>query len=63
MDQHLLLIADWDDGDEDDNIIQTDPCPNCGYRHFWIDELRSNHEGMSITVYVCMDCGYQEELA
>lgn len=58
MDQYAVLIPE----PEDDNIITTDPCPNCGCRLFFIDELRSTHEGMSITVYVCMDCGYEEEL-
>ena len=59
MDQHIVLIPE----PEDDNIVTSESCPNCHCRLFWIDELRSNHAGMSITVYVCMDCGYEEELA
>lgn len=63
MDQHLLLIADFD-GDDDDEQDVIILCPNCGCKHWQIDTftyaINGVDTGMSSRTYTCLDCGYEE---
>lgn len=66
MDQHLLLIADFDDDDDDDESgpweVHGQGCPACGGHHFWIEDFKSYSQATILTVYTCTDCGYVEEV-
>jgi hypothetical protein len=61
MDQHLLLIADFDDDDGEDHYTPSDVlCPNCFTRYLSIDYIYPWGE-TTITAVVCLSCGYEEE--
>lgn len=64
MDKHLLMIAD-PDGDDDDkdesqDAAETVLCPNCGFKFWWVDVVKSEIKGMSYKVWSCLNCGYEE---